>query len=116
MLSSAVNVLKSVTSSIGNKISTTVANSSSIVPSISGNYLFADFCSAAKFYSGFAFLTLIYLIIINDSIGWVIVKSITFIAWAFFLQLMCKSGYRAIAWLAAIIPHSIFILITVKTS
>ena len=79
-------------------------------------FLFADFCMPAKFYSLIAFLTLLYLIIINDNIVWVIIKSIVFIAWAFFLQLMCKSGYKANAWLAAIVPQIIFILVTVNTS
>jgi hypothetical protein len=78
-------------------------------------YLFADFCSPAKFYSFIAFLSLLYYIIVNDRIGWIIVKAIAFIGWSFFLQMMCKSGYKAIAWLSAIVPHFIFLLVTVSS-
>ena len=115
MLSSALDSLKNLTSSVSNKISTTIGSSSTEIPSISGIFLLADFCMAAKFYALIAFLTLLYLIIVNDNIGWLIVKAIAFIVWTFLLQKMCKMRYTAIAWLAATVPHGIFLLVTVKT-
>ena len=115
MISSTLDSLKNLTSSIGNKISTTIGIGGEI-PSISGIFLLADFCMPAKFYALIAFLTLLYLIIINDNIWWIIVKAITFIVWTFLLQKMCKMRFTAIAWLTAIVPHGIFLLVTVKTT
>ena len=79
-------------------------------------YLLTDFCSPAKIYVMMAFLTLLYFVIINDETFWLIVKAILFIMWTFLLQQMCKLGYKAIAWTAAIIPHIIFLIVTVKSS
>jgi hypothetical protein len=36
-----------------------------------------------------------------------------FLAWIFFLNFLCGRGYKAIAWVAAIIPHFIFVAVTV---
>jgi hypothetical protein len=77
-------------------------------------YSLADLCSQAKTYFVLAFLTLLYLVIKNND-SWLILllKSIVFLAWIFFLNFLCGRGYKAIAWVAAIIPHFIFVAVTV---
>ena len=77
-------------------------------------YLITDFCKPAKFYALMAFLSLLYFIIINDNMVWFILKAILFIGWTFLIQNLCKSGINTIAWLLAIVPHILFLLLTVK--
>jgi len=77
-------------------------------------YLLTDFCKPAKLYAFIAFLSLLYFIIINDNMVWFIVKAVLFIGWTFLLQRLCKSGINMIAWLLAIVPHILFLLVTVK--
>lgn len=76
-------------------------------------YLFMEFCSPAKFYVIAAFLTALYFVIRDKtSILVFLFQCICFIGWAFLLNWLCKAGYKAIAWLVAIVPHSIFLLVT----
>ena len=76
-------------------------------------YLFMEFCSPAKFYFFVAFLTLLYIVILNnDTMVWIALKAISFIGWSFLLNWFCSKGYKALTWLAAIVPHMIFLFIT----
>jgi hypothetical protein len=77
-------------------------------------YSLADLCSQAKTYFVIAFLTLLYTVI-KDTDSWpiLLLKSAVFLAWTFFLNFLCGRGYKAVAWVAATIPHFIFVAVTV---
>ena len=77
-------------------------------------YIFPQLCGPAKMYAGIAFITLLYYIVIKSSWLAFFIKSVLFIIWVFALNKTCTSGYVAIAWLMAFIPHIIFLICTVK--
>jgi hypothetical protein len=77
-------------------------------------YIFMNFCTPAKFYTLVTFLTLLYLVIKNATMFWFIIQAIIFTTWIFILNKLCKEGYKLISWILAIIPHIIFLLITIK--
>ena len=77
-------------------------------------YVFLDFCQPAQLYAVISFLTLLYFVVKKVDAIWFFVKAVIFIAWVFALNKMCKEGYKPIAWLMAIIPHIIFLIVTVK--
>jgi hypothetical protein len=72
--------------------------------------IYQNLCGPAKLYTIVAFFTLIYLILKqNTNYVWFAIKSLIFIIWVFLLNIMCKNGYTAVAWVLAIIPQCIFI-------
>ncbi len=79
-------------------------------------FVFMDFCNPAKFYLIVALLTLIYYVSIEQAFVWIIVKAVLFIMLCFGLNKLCLAGYTSIAWLMAIIPQCIFILVTMRVS
>jgi len=82
----------------------------------SGKFIFMDYCKPTKVYLIIAFLSLLYLVSIEQSLVWLIIKAFIFIFWAFLLNKLCSSGNKAIAWLMAIIPQFIFLILTIKPS
>ena len=81
-----------------------------------GNFLFMKFCPPAKAYLVIALLTLLYFVSVEQGLIWLVIKAIIFIAWAFLLNKLCSSGNKAIAWLLAIVPQLIYLLVSVKSS
>jgi hypothetical protein len=81
-----------------------------------GNFIIVNFCSPAKVYLIMTFLTLIYYVLIEQGMVWIILKAILFISWSFLLNKLCSSGAKTIPWLLAIIPHFIFLILTIKPS
>jgi hypothetical protein len=79
-------------------------------------FVFMDFCTPAKFYLIVALLTLIYYVSIEQAFVWIIIKAVLFIIWCFGLNKLCVAGYTSIAWLLAIVPQSIFILVTLRVT
>lgn len=79
-------------------------------------FIFMDFCTPAKFYLIVALLTLIYYVSTEQSFVWIIVKAVLFIIWGFTVNNFCTSGYKSIAWLMAIVPQSIFLLVTMRVT
>jgi len=77
-------------------------------------YVFLDFCQPAQLYAVISFLTLLYFVIIKVDLIWLFVKAIIFITWIFVLNRMCKEGYKPIAWVLAVVPHLIFLIVTIK--
>jgi hypothetical protein len=77
-------------------------------------YVFLDFCQPAQLYAVISFLTLLYFVIIKVDLIWLFIKAIIFIIWIFVLNRMCKEGYKPIAWVLAIVPHLIFLIVTIK--
>jgi len=77
-------------------------------------YVFLDFCQPAQLYAVISFLTLLYFVIIKVDLIWLFVKAIIFIIWIFVLNRMCKEGYKPIAWVLAVVPHLIFLIVTIK--
>ena len=77
-------------------------------------YVFLNFCAPAKFYTLVAFLTLLYLVLKKADMFWFVIQAVIFISWIYVLNKLCKEGYKLISWGLAIIPHIIFLLITVK--
>jgi hypothetical protein len=81
-----------------------------------GKFIFMDFCQSTKVYLIIAFLSLLYMVSIEQSLFWLILKAVIFICWAFLLNKLCMSGNKAIAWVFAIIPQCIFLILTIKPS
>ncbi len=79
-------------------------------------FIVTDFCSPAKVYLLITFLTLIYYVSMEQGLVWIILKAILFITWGFLINKLCASGNTTIPWLLAIIPHFIFLLLTLKPS
>ena len=84
-------------------------------------YIFLEFCAQAKLYAIVALLILLYLVIKSSDmktadIVFLGLRAAAFIAWSFAINKMCLSGYRYIAWLAAIIPHIIYIFVLINVS
>jgi len=77
-------------------------------------YVFLDFCQPAQLYAVISFLTLLYFVIIKVDLIWLFIKAIIFIIWIFVLNRMCKEGYKPIAWVLAVVPHLIFLIVTIK--
>ena len=82
-------------------------------------YIFLELCPQAKLYASFAVLLLLYIIIKNqensrNDVALLLLKTSIFIAWTFALNKMCVSGYKYIAWIAAIVPHIIYVLVLVN--
>lgn len=76
-------------------------------------YLISDFCTPAQIHLLIAFCAMLYLIIKNrNSILLLIIKSIAFIGWTFVLSYICKLGYKAVAWILAVVPNIIFLFVT----
>lgn len=76
-------------------------------------YLFMDFCQPAKFYLIVAFFTMLYIVVQDqDSMVWLVVKGFAFIMWSFLLNWLCIQGYKALTWFVAIVPHLIFLVVT----
>ena len=79
-------------------------------------YIFLELCSQAKVYAFIAVFLLLYIVIKNPDntrydIALLLLKASTFIGWTFALNKMCTTGYKYVAWLAAIVPHLIYILV-----
>ena len=91
-------------------------SSSSLKSNALGNFVFLTLCEPARVYLIIAFFTLLYFVSIEQGPIWLIIKAIIFIAWAFILNKLCTSGNKAIAWLLAIVPQCIFLLVSVKSS
>ena len=72
-------------------------------------------CTATKIYLVFTTLTLLYLIIQNSlsNIG-LIIRIIVFGIWAYIISYLCSAGYNYVAMVSAIIPHILFILLTIR--
>jgi hypothetical protein len=81
-----------------------------------GRFIFMDYCKPTKVYLLIAFLSLLYMVSIEQSLVWLIIKALIFLFWAFLLNKLCDSGNKAIAWLMAIIPQFIFLILTIKPS
>jgi hypothetical protein len=79
-------------------------------------FIFMDFCQQAKIYMVIAILSLVYFVSAEQSMVVLILESVLFIAWTFVLNKLCTSGNKAIAWLFAIIPHCVFLILAVKPS
>jgi len=77
-------------------------------------YVFMEFCTPAKFYTLVTFFTLLYLVIKKANKFWFLVKALLFITWIFILNALCKRGLKIISWILAVIPHFIFLILTVK--
>ena len=80
-----------------------------------GNFVFFSLCQPARVYLIFAFLSLLYFVYIEQGLIWLIIKAIIFITWAFLLNKLCTSGNTAIAWLLAIVPQCIFLLVSARS-
>lgn len=72
-------------------------------------------CTATKIYLVFTILTLLYLIIQNSvsNIG-LLLRIFAFGIWAYIISYLCTSGYASVATVSAIVPHIIFILLTIR--
>lgn len=84
-------------------------------------YIFLEFCTQAKAYVLVALLILLYMIIQKGEhnrydIFWLIIKASIMISISFGVNGLCTSGYKQIAWLMAIIPHVIVILLLTNYS
>jgi hypothetical protein len=82
-------------------------------------YIFLELCSQAKLYAVVALLILLYTVIKNAQftrydILFICLKAAAFVGWTFALNKLCLSGYTYIAWLAAIIPHVIYIFLLIN--
>jgi hypothetical protein len=82
-------------------------------------YIFLELCPPAKIYAGIAVILLLYIVIKNPEnsrydIALLLLKASTFIGWTFALNKLCATGYTYIAWLAAIIPHIIYVLVLIN--
>jgi hypothetical protein len=78
-----------------------------------------EFCSPAKIYAFIAFLLLLYSTIKNPDntaydIAFLLLKAAIFIGWTFALNKFCNLGYKYLAWIAALVPHLIYILVMIK--
>lgn len=78
-------------------------------------YVFLELCSQAKLYAIIAILLLLYSIIKNPEhsrrdMVILLIKAAVFIGLTFGLNRLCIAGYKYIAWLAALIPHLIYVL------
>ena len=77
-------------------------------------YVFLELCQPAKLYASFAILLLLYSVIKNPEhsrhdMVILFIKAAVFIGWTFALNRLCITGYKYIAWLAAFIPHLIYV-------
>jgi hypothetical protein len=84
-------------------------------------YIFVEFCSQAKIYSVIALLILLHSVIQSpDFKGYdmvfFILKAVVMIAFTFLINKLCVMGFKYMAWLAAFIPHIIYILAFMKFS
>lgn len=72
-------------------------------------------CTATKIYIVFTILTLLYLVIQNSvsNVG-LILRIMAFGIWAYVISYLCTSGYKSVATVSAIVPHIIFILLTIR--
>ena len=77
-------------------------------------YVFMEFCNPAKFYTLVTFFTLLYLVIKKANKFWFLVKALLFVTWIFILNELCKKGLKIISWILAIIPHCIFLILTIN--
>ena len=82
-------------------------------------YVFLELCTQAKLYATIALLLLLYMIIKNPDntrydIALLLLKASTFIAFTFAINKLCVTGYKYVSWIAAIIPHIIYILFLVN--
>ena len=77
-------------------------------------YIFTELCNPSKFYTIVALLTLLYFIIIKISPLWFALKTILFLIWIFVLNFLCKEKLTSFAWMMAIFPHIVFLLLTLK--
>ena len=100
---------------VGNTpLRTNISSTSAPKTSGWGNFVFMKFCSPAKAYLLIAFLTLLYFVSVEQGMIWLVIKAILFIGWAFLLNKLCSSGNKAIAWLLAIVPQFIYLLVSVR--
>jgi len=79
-----------------------------------GRFIFMDFCQPAKIYLIIALLTLIYYVSTDQDFIWIVLKAILFIAWGFSVNKLCTMDFKAIAWIAALIPPFVFLFFTIK--
>jgi hypothetical protein len=84
-------------------------------------YVFLEFCTAAKMYAFVGLLLLCYIVIKNPEnnrydIAFLLIKATVFIGWTFAVNKLCSTGYKYISWVAAIIPHLIYILFLMNFS
>jgi hypothetical protein len=78
------------------------------------NLLFMKFCSPAQLYLLISFFILLYFIIRNTNSLWYIgISALIFIAVTFGLNKLCDMGFKSIAWLLAIFPPAIYLLFIV---
>lgn len=84
-------------------------------------YVFLQLCTPAKLYAAVAVLLLLYSVIKNSEVTkydivMLCIRAAVFVSWTFVLNRLCLSGYRYIAWLAALIPHIIYIFVLINVS
>jgi hypothetical protein len=84
-------------------------------------YVFLQLCAQAKLYAVIAIIILLYIVTKNpdnsrSDIALLLLKASTFIGFTFAINKLCVLGYKYISWLAAIIPHIIYILVLVQVS
>ena len=84
-------------------------------------YIFLELCTQAKIYAVLGLLILLYSIIKNpentrSDMALLVLKAAIFIGWTFFISKLCVTGYKYVAWLAAFIPHLIYILVLMNFS
>jgi hypothetical protein len=82
-------------------------------------YVFLELCQQAKLYAVIATLLLLYSVIKNPEhsrrdMVILLIKAVVFIGWTFALNKLCTSGYKYIAWLAALVPHLIYVLFLIN--
>jgi hypothetical protein len=73
-------------------------------------------CTPAKIYIVLATISMLYYVSAGQSLTWLIVKSLIFILVGFLLNKLCNSGFKAIAWLLAIVPQCILLVLTIQST
>ena len=114
-----INRIKGNKNLFGNPFAKGPASSAPSTPSttgVKGRFIFMDFCGPAKVYLILAVISMIYYVSNDQRLAWLIIKGLAFILWAFMLNKLCTSGNKAIAWLLAIIPQTILLILTMSPS
>ena len=82
-------------------------------------YVFLELCSQAKIYAYIGLMILLYIVIKNPDnsrydIALLLLKASVFVAFTFAINKLCSTGYKYIAWIAALVPHIITILVLIN--
>ena len=71
-------------------------------------------CAPAKLYFGVEILTSLYAVFKGIAFLAILIKLFFAFIWAYLLNMLCKNGYKSVAWFIVLLPYIVILLLVTR--